>query len=87
MKNIQANVRQLMNPYEMVCDKILDLMISIDLIKFLQFRDILYDIFIYNLDITDCIWYILSTLIKENRLKNNNLSDILLRTFTFPSIL
>ena len=58
-------------------------MTKVDDLKFLKFRDILYDIFIYNLDITDCVWYILSTLVKENRIKNEHLSDILIKTYSF----
>jgi len=58
-------------------------MINIDEIKFLKFRDILYDIFIYNLDITDCIWYILSTLIQQKKFVRNDLSELLIKTFNF----
>ena len=38
---------------------------------------------IYNLDITDCIWYILSSLVKENKIKKEQLSNILKRTYCF----
>ena len=51
--------------------------------NFLKFRDILYDIFIYNLDITDCIWYILSFLVEKDKIKNEDLSKILLKTYCF----
>ena len=58
-------------------------MINIQDNKFLKFRDLLYDIFIYNLDITDCVWYILSILIEQNKIKKEHLSDILLKTYSF----
>ena len=58
-------------------------MIDINNLKFLKFRDYLYDIFIYNLDITDCIWYILETLINQKRIKRDNLSGVLLKTYSF----
>jgi hypothetical protein len=51
--------------------------------KFLKFRDLLYDIFIYNLDITDCIWYILTNLIELKKIKKQNMSNILLKTYSF----
>jgi len=70
-----------MHPYKIICDKIIDELINND-IKFLKFRDLLYDIFIYNLDITDCIWYILLELIKKNKIKNN-LSNLLIKTYQF----
>lgn len=74
---------ELMTPYKIISNKILDNIINIDNIQFLKFRDILYDIFIYNLDITDCVWYILSTLIKRNIIKESNLSEIMINTYTF----
>lgn len=54
-----------MNTYEIICNKIIKEILDINELKFLKFRDLLYDIFIYNLDITDCIWYILTNLIKK----------------------
>ena len=58
-------------------------MLEIDELKFSKFRDLLYDIFIYNLDITNCIWYILINLIELNKIKSNNMSEILLKTYNF----
>ena len=83
IKNIHVNVSELMYPYKIMCDKILFEMVNIDELKFLKFRDLLYDIFIYNLDITDCIWYILSTLIQQKRFVKKDLSDLLLKTYNF----
>jgi len=83
IKTLKLFNEELMLPYKMICNKIIDNMIKVDDLKFLKFRDILYDIFIYNLDITDCFWYILSTLVKENRIKNEHLSDILIKTYSF----
>jgi hypothetical protein len=74
---------ELMIQYKIICNKILDNIININDLNFLKFRDILYDIFIYNLDITDCIWYILSKLIKENYIKKEQLSNILKKTYCF----
>ena len=58
-------------------------MININELQFLKFRDILYDIFIYNLDITDCIWYILSSLVDQKKIKKEDLSNILKKTYCF----
>ena len=73
----------LMLQYKIICNKIINNMININELQFLKFRDVLYDIFIYNLDITDCIWYILSSLIEKNKIKREHLSDILKRTYCF----
>ena len=48
-----------------------------------QFLELWVSIFIYNLDITDCIWYILSTLIEQKRIKKEYLSEILIKTYCF----
>ena len=83
MKNIQASITQLMKPYELTCNKIINQIIDIDNLKFNKFRDLLYEIFIYDLDITDCIWFILNILVERNKLNKDDISDILTRTFTF----
>jgi hypothetical protein len=73
----------LMIQYKIICNKIINNLININDLQFLKFRDILYDIFIYNLDITDCIWYILSSLIEQKVIKSEHLSKILFKTYTF----
>jgi hypothetical protein len=83
IKTLNLFNEELMLPYKMICNKIIDNMTKINELKFLKFRDILYDIFIYNLDITDCIWYILSTHVKEKRIKKEQMSDILIKTYSF----
>jgi hypothetical protein len=80
-----VNITDLMCPYKIICNKIVKEMVNIDTLKFLKFRDYLYDIFIYNLDITDCVWYILSSLINQKYINTNkgNMSPILLKTYIF----
>ena len=69
IKNLYINNNELMYPYKIICDKIINEIVNINELKFLKFRDMLYDIFIYNLDITDCIWYILYSLIQTKIIK------------------
>ena len=83
IKYLHVNIHELTQPYKIICDKIVKEMIEIDDLKFLKFRDVLYDIFIYNLDITDCIWYILTNLIQNKKIKQLYMSNILLRTYGF----
>lgn len=73
----------LMLQYKIICNKIINNLINVNDLHFLKFRDILYDIFIYNLDITDCIWYILSSLIKQQQISSEDLSNILIKTYAF----
>ena len=83
IKNLNCISDELMKPYKFICDKIIDSMIHVEDIKFLKFRDMVYDIFIYNLNITDCIWYILSTFIQLKRISNEDLPKVLIKTYTF----
>jgi hypothetical protein len=83
IKNLHSSIDQLMLPYKIICDKIIDSMLKIDELKFLKFRDLLYDIFIYNLDITDCIWYIINELSERKSIKNASMSELLIKTYTF----
>jgi hypothetical protein len=83
IKNLHININELMHPYKIICDKIIKEMININNLKFLKFRDYLYDIFIYNLDITDCIWYILTSLMQEKHINRDEISKILIKTYVF----
>ena len=83
IKHLHIKNYELMYPYKIICDKIIKKMIDINELKFILFRDLLYDIFIYNLNITDCIWYILTNLTKLKKIKSENMSNILLKTYNF----
>ena len=69
--------------HKIICNKIIHNLINIQDLQFFKFRDILYDIFIYNLDISNCIWYILSTLIEQKNIKEDKISIILKKTYCF----
>jgi len=83
IKNLHVEINELMSPYKIICDKIVKEMVNINNLKFLKFRDNLYDIFIYNLDITDCIWYIMTSLINQEHIKQPSMSLIMIKTYTF----
>jgi hypothetical protein len=82
-ENLREDINHIMNPHKILCDKIIDSLNNIDNIKFLKFRDLLYDIFIYNLDINECIWYIITYFIQEKKIKSNNLTKLLIKTYIF----
>lgn len=83
IKGLHMYTEDLMLQYRIICNKIIDKLENINDLHFLKFRDLIYDIFIYNLDITDCVWYILSSLVKNNKILAANLPDVLLRTYCF----
>jgi hypothetical protein len=83
IKILHSYNEDLMIQYKIICNKIIKNITNIHELHFLKFRDILYDIFIYNLDISDCIWYILNSLIEQKKIKRENVSDILIKTYVF----
>ena len=58
-------------------------MMNLEMLKFLQFRDILYDIFIYQLNIYQCVWYIVKRLLEQEKIKKEFISKILIKTYGF----
>ena len=58
-------------------------MLDVESIRFLNMRDQLYDIFIYHLDVTDCVWFILEYLITQKHLQQDDVTETLERTFVF----
>ena len=69
--------------FNTVCDQIIHEITMCDNIQFTHFRDSLYDILIYNLDITECVWYIISHFINSGKLQSADISDILQKTYMF----
>jgi hypothetical protein len=69
--------------FNIICDKIISEISCSQQMNFTTFRDSLYDILIYNLDVIECIWYILSHFILSSDLTSNDISDILQKTYTF----
>lgn len=69
-------------PHEKICNDVLKCIKNPNEVSFLSMRDILYDILIYNYDLGECIWYILNDLVATKYLDLNNLSDILIHTYT-----
>jgi hypothetical protein len=83
IKNLHLFNEDIMLHYKIICNKIINSIININDLNFQKFRDLLYDIFIYNLDITECIWYILSSLVEKKLIKKEHLTDIMIKTFCF----
>lgn len=69
--------------FNIVCDKIIYEMENPSAMHFTLFRDSLYDILIYNLDVVECVWYILSHFIDTDRISTHDVSCILQKTYSF----
>ena len=83
IKSLSSGVTQLMKPHAIVCDSILNIMRSHTNINYARLRDVCYDIFIYHLDIYECVWYIIDSLILDKLITANNIHKILVRTYQF----
>uniref|UniRef100_A0A6C0INV9 Uncharacterized protein n=1 Tax=viral metagenome TaxID=1070528 RepID=A0A6C0INV9_9ZZZZ len=69
--------------FNIICDNIIHEINNIQSIVFTDFRDCLYDILTYNLDVSECLWYVLSYYINNNMLLTTDISDILLQSHSF----
>ena len=83
IKDIKSKVRELHNMNKIVCDKILYLIKNYQEIQFLHLRDLLYDIFIYNLNIHTCLYYIVNNLVTESYLNEDTIEKIFIKLFKF----
>ena len=69
--------------FNMVCDNIIAEIISTGKLSYSNFRDVIYDMLIYNLDVTECIWYILCFLEQNGMIRGSDLSDVLDKCYVF----
>jgi hypothetical protein len=69
--------------FNTICDNVIEEMLSPKKIEFTSFRDSLYDILTYNLDMAECLWYILTHFIEKGALHKKDISDIIVRTYSF----
>uniref|UniRef100_A0A6C0HYS5 Uncharacterized protein n=1 Tax=viral metagenome TaxID=1070528 RepID=A0A6C0HYS5_9ZZZZ len=68
--------------FNIVCNQIIEDISNPD-IDFIKFRDSLYEILIYNLDVSECFFYIFTHFILENKLQNSDISQVLQKTYSF----
>lgn len=83
IKNVESNITQLNDDMKIICNKIINEIINVNDMKFTNLRDMLYEIFIYNLDVSECLWYIVNNLIYRKNIKDEDISYIFLKTYNF----
>jgi len=82
IKNIKANIN-FIEPHKTICDTIINNLINYEEINYIYFRELLYDVFIYNINIFEGIWYILYELVKLKKIKKDNINQIINKTYRF----
>lgn len=70
----------IMHPHITLCDQILE---CIRTPQYSEIRERLYDILIYNLNVMDCIWYILSNVILKQIVMPDKITPMLIQTYRF----
>jgi hypothetical protein len=67
--------------FDNVCETLVEKINEPDKMNITEFRDFLYDILVYNLDIYDVLWYVITHFIRQGKLSNTSLVDILNKSY------
>jgi hypothetical protein len=83
IKNIISDITKLDNINIRIVNEIIKMIEDYKNINFLAFRDVIYNIFIFNLDINTCLYQIISHFINNGKLNNNNVNTVLFNLCKF----
>jgi hypothetical protein len=84
IKALKSNMTELTEPHENICNCIVDIILSPDAqLKYDALRERLYDLLTYDINIQECVWSILRSLLQEGSLLPEMMDDIMIRTYTF----
>ena len=83
IKNIISNIDELDNINEKIVYQIINNIENYTKINYLSFRDDIYNIFIYNLNLNECLNQIISYFIKNKKLNNDNITLVIHKLVSF----
>jgi len=69
--------------FNTICNNIIQELLQYNTLSFTQFRDTIYDILVYNLDIPECLWYVISYFIQRNIFTENEVNGIMEKMYIF----
>ena len=69
--------------FNLICDNLVNEMLELKTLDFVDFREQLYDILVYNLDITECLWYVVSHFIRSGHLEHANMRELFAKIYEF----
>jgi hypothetical protein len=69
--------------FNTVCDQIINDIENSSNMNYIEFRDSLYNILTYNLDVAECLWYILTHFIHKDVLCTVDVTHIVEKTYLF----
>ena len=83
IKNLTTNTVSLQHNMTIYINKVYNIINNPDSIKFISFRDIMYDIFIYDIDVETFVWGLFTRIIRDKKLNQKQISELFLSVFTF----
>ena len=83
IKDLYSKNTKLMDINKLIISKIIRQIEEYDTLHFLSFRDNLYDIFIYHLELNECLWEILVYFINNKKLDEPKMERILFFLYRF----
>lgn len=69
--------------FNTICNSIIQEMLQYKKLSFTQFRDTIYDILVYNLDVAECLWYVIYYFIQRKVFSAEEIMAIMNKTFIF----
>ena len=76
IKNIHSEIKQLSQPHEIMCKRIINQLNNYKDLNYMLLRENLYNLFIYQLDINECILFMLFYYIQKNEINKENIEYI-----------
>ena len=72
-----------LNYADKILDNIIEFVLTIEKFKYITLRELLYDILIYDINVHESIWHILSRLIQDGHISPEDTTDVLMKTHSF----
>ena len=69
--------------FNTICNNIIQELLQYNTLSFTQFRDTIYDILVYNHDVPECLWYVISYFIQRNIFTENEIDSIMEKMYVF----
>ena len=84
IKALKSNMLDLTEPHENICNCIVEIILSPEAqLKYDSLRERLYDLLTYDINIQECVWFILRRLINNGSLLPEMMDDIMIQIYTF----
>ena len=69
--------------FNTICNNIIQELLQYRKLSFTKFRDIIYDILVYNLDVPECLWYVISYFIQRNIFTEDEIENVMNKMYIF----